>query len=183
MALTREEKVERVAEYVESLKQSQGIIVVDYQGMNVGEMEELRGAMRPAKGQLQVIKNRLLALALEKVDISLPDNWLNGPTAIGFCRDEVPPVAKALVEAREETGKPSLKGGWLNAVLSDEQVESIAKLPSREVLFAQLLGNFNAPSRRIAGAVAGGLRQIVNVLQAHVDKLEEAEAEPETDTE
>jgi large subunit ribosomal protein L10 len=109
--------------------------------------------------------------------MSLPDEWLTGPTAVSFCRDEIPPVAKALVEAGEETDKLSLKGGWMNeSILSAAQVKRIAELPSREVLLAQILGSINGPGRQVAGAIAGGVRQVLNVLQAYVDKLEEAGA-------
>jgi large subunit ribosomal protein L10 len=174
LALSREQKVERVAQYTEQLEESRGLILVDYRGLTVGEMEEIRRQMRPLAGQFQVVKNRLLKLALEERDISFPDDWLTGPTAVSFCTDEVPPVAKALVEAGEETGVLSLKGGWMGeSLLSAEQVQRIADLPSREVLLAQALGAINGPSRQVVGAIASGVRQVLNVLQAYADKLEE----------
>jgi large subunit ribosomal protein L10 len=177
LALSREDKLERVAQYVEQLKQSQGIILVDYRGLTVAEMETIRGSMRPIASQFQVIKNRLLLQALEKQGISLPDTWLTGPTAVSFCKDEVPPVAKALVEAREQTEKLDFKGGWMSgSLLSAAQVQSIADLPPREVLLAQVLGAIHGPGRQVAGAVASGVRQVLNVLQAYTDKLEEGSA-------
>jgi large subunit ribosomal protein L10 len=124
-----------------------------------------------------VVKNRLLALALKEHGMSLPDEWLTGPTAVSFCREEIPPVARALVEAGEETESLSLKGGWMSkSVLSAAQVKSIAELPSREVLLAQVLGSIHGPGRQVAGAIASGVRQVLNVLQAYVDKLEEGGA-------
>ncbi len=177
MALSREEKVERVAQYAEQLEKSLGLILVDYRGLGVEEMQKIRRAVRPMAGEFQVIKNRLLALALEEHDMSLPDEWLTGPTAVSFCSGDIPPVAKALVEAREETEKLALKGGWTTeSLLSAAQVERIAELPSREVLLAQVLGTIHGPGRQVAGALAGGIRQVLNVLQAYVDKLEEAGA-------
>jgi len=174
LALSREEKEERVAQYAEQLGQSQGFILVDYRGLTVGEMEQIRGKMRPLAGRFQVIKNRLLNLALEEQNMSLPDDWLNGPTAVSFCAEDIPPIAKVLVEASEETEVLSLKGGWMNeSILSAEEVQSIAELPSREVLLAQALGAINGPSRQVAGVIAGGVRQVLNVVQAYVDKLEE----------
>lgn len=174
MALSREQKEERVAEYTEQLEESRGIILVDYRGLTVDDLERIRREMRPKAGQFQVVKNRLLQLALEQRNMSLPDEWLVGPTAVSFCTDEVPPVAKALMDVREETGEFSLKGGWMNEnILSAEQVKSIAELPSREVLLAQALGVINGPSRQVVGVVASSIRQVLNVLQAYVDKLEE----------
>ena len=174
MALSREQKVERVKQYADLLEDSKGIILVDYRGLTVGEMEQIRRKMRPIASQFQVVKNRLLELALEEKNMSLPDEWLTGPTAVSFCADEVPPVAKALVETKEETGLLDLKGGWMNeSVLSAAQVKSIADLPPREVLLAQALGAINGPSRQVVGVVATGIRQVLNVVQAYVDKLEE----------
>jgi large subunit ribosomal protein L10 len=174
LALTKEQKTERVAQYVEQLKESRGIILVDYRGLSVEETEALRRQMRPIASQFQIVKNRLLVLALAQQGMSLPEEWLSGPTAVSFCRDEVPPVAKALVEAREETDKLALKGGWMSgSLLSPDQVQSIAELPSREVLLAQVLGAIQGPGRQVAGVVASGVRQVLNVLQAYVEKLEE----------
>ncbi|MGD2143654.1 MAG: 50S ribosomal protein L10 [Anaerolineae bacterium] len=174
MALSREEKVERVAQYVEQLERSRGIILVDYRGLSVVEMQRIRNSVRPIAGQFQVVKNRLLALALEERGMSLPDEWLTGPTAVGFCNDEVPPVARALMEAREETEQLSLKGGWMNqSILSAGQVRRIAELPSREALLAQVLGTIHGPGRQVTGAIVSGVRQVVSVLQAYADELEE----------
>jgi large subunit ribosomal protein L10 len=174
LALSREQKVERVTQYTEQLEQSQGVILVDYQGLTVGQMEEIRRKIRPLEGQFQVVKNRLLKLALKERDMRFPDDWLTGPTAVSFCSDEVPPIAKALVEAGEETGMLGLKGGWMSeSLLSAEEVQSIAELPSREVLLAQALGAINGPSRQVAGIIASGVRQVLNVLQAYAEKLEE----------
>ena len=174
MALSREQKVERVKQYADLLEESKGIILVDYRGLTVGEMEQIRRKMRPIASQFQVVKNRLLKLALEEKNMSLPDDWLTGPTAVSFCASEVPPVAKALVETKNDIGLLDLKGGWMNeSVLSAAQVKSIAELPPREVLLAQALGAINGPSRQVVGVVATGIRQVLNVVQAYVDKLEE----------
>jgi len=85
LALSREQKVERVKQYADLLEQSRGIILVDYRGLTVGELQTIRGRMRPVSSQFQVVKNRLLELALEEKNMSLPDDWLTGPTAVSFC--------------------------------------------------------------------------------------------------
>jgi large subunit ribosomal protein L10 len=174
LAISREKKEELVKSYVEKLKQSKGFILTDYRGLSVGQVEDVRGALRPIEGQFHVVKNRLFSLALEEVEISIPDEILTGPTAASFCYDEVPPVAKALVEAIEDTSL-EVKGGLLeHNFLSAEQVKAIAELPSREVLLAQVLGTINAPATQLTGVIANGVRQVLNVLQAYVDKLEES---------
>lgn len=181
MAISKQRKDELVAQYVEQLKQSQGIILTDYRALNVGDMSEIRNAMRPAGGKFQVVKNRLLALALKEVGMSLPEEWLIGPTAIGFCPDEAPPVAKILTDAAKELETLRIKGGWVDtSVMSAEQVRAIANLPPRDVLLARVLGTINAPASQMAGVVASGIRQVLNVLQAYVDKLEESGTTPGT---
>ena len=175
MALTKQRKIELVAQYVEQLEQSKGIILINYRGLGVSDTDGIRHAMRSIGGKFYVVKNRLLALALKEVGMSIPQEWLLGPTAVGFCSDEVPPVAKVFVDAAKNLDALQIKGGLIGAsVLEPEQVRTIARLPSREVLLAQVLGTINAPASQVVGVVASGIRQIVNVLQAHVDKLEES---------
>ena len=182
MAISKQHKIEFVEQYTEQLEKSQGVILVDYQGLNVKEMSDIRNAMRPIKGQLQVIKNRLLLLALEQVGVSLPEEWLVGPTAISFCYDEVPPVAKVLTDATKNLDTLRIKGGILDAnVIEAEQMRAIAALPSRDILMSQVLGAINAPAGQTAGVIASGVRQIVNVLQAYADKLQESVAAPDVE--
>jgi len=179
LAISKQRKEELVTQYVEDLKESQGIILADYRGLSVSDMDEIRQALRPIGGKAQVVKNRLLALALKEAGLSVPEEWLIGPTAIGFCYDEVPPIAKALTDVAKEHEALTIKGGLLGAsVLSAEEVQAIANLPSREVLLAQVLGTINAPASQLAGVVANAIRQVLNVVQAHIDKLEEAGPAP-----
>ena len=179
MAISKQRKAELVEQYVEQLKQSRGIILADYRGLSVHDLSELRRAMRPLGGKFQVVKNRLLALALQEVEMTLPQEWLIGPTAIGFCNDEVPPVAKVLTDAAKNLETLHIKGGLVGAsVVEAEQVRAIANLPPREILLAQVLGAINAPASQVASVVAGGIRQILNVLQAHVDQLQESQGAP-----
>lgn len=175
MAISRQRKTELVAQYVEQLKQSQGIILADYRGLTMGNMSTIRKALHPVKSKFQVVQNRLLALALQEMGMSVPEEWLTEPTAVSFCYAEVPPVAKALMDAAKEMELLHIKGGLAGAsVIAAEQVRTIADLPSREVLLAQVLGTINAPASRVSGTIASGIRQVLNVLQAYVDKLQEA---------
>jgi large subunit ribosomal protein L10 len=175
LAISKQKKVELVAEYVEQLKQSKGLVLADYRGLSVNDVSQIRNVMRPIGGKFQVVKNRLLALALKETGMSLPDEWLVGPTAISFCYDEIPPIAKALADAAKELEGLQIKGGVLGAsVVGADEVRAIADLPSREVLLARVLGTINAPAAQVAGVVVSGVRQVLNVLQAYVDKLQES---------
>lgn len=182
MAISREQKTELIEQYKEQLKECQGFILADFRGLSVGQMGEIRDAMRPLGARFQVIRNRLMVLALEDAGIELPREWLDGPTAFSFCTDEIPPVAKALVDSAKEFETLQIKGGLMNeTVMEEADVRAIADLPSREVLLGQVLGGINAPATQMAGVVASGVRQVLNVLKAYADKLEEsggAEMEP-----
>lgn len=179
MAISKQRKTELVAQYVEQLKQSQGFILADYRGLGVGDMNDLRRAMRPVGGRFQVVKNRLMLLALQEAGIAVPEEWLIGPTAIGFCHDEIPPVAKALTVASKNLETLHIKGGVMGtSVIAVEQVRAIADLPPREILLAHVLGTINAPASQAVGVIASGIRQVLNVLQAFVDKLQESNPAP-----
>ena len=174
MAISKQRKDELVAQYIEQLGQSEGIILIDYRGLSVNDTDGIRHAMRSIGGKFQVVKNRLMLLALQEAKMSLPAEWLLDPTAIGFCYDEVPPVAKVFIDAAKDMGTLRIKGGMIGpSVIEAGQVRVIANLPSKEVLLGQVLGTINAPASQVVGVVASGIRQILNVLQAHVDKLEE----------
>ncbi len=180
MAISRERKKELVQQYVERLSQSQGVILADYRGLRVAEMEQLRRAARESGGALQVVKNRLLKLALAEMGLSLPDEWLQGPTLVAFCTDEMPATAKAMVDFAKDVPALVIKGGLLEgSLLSSEQIKDLANLPSREMLLAQVLGTINAPASQVAGVVANGIRQVLNLLQAYVDKLEGGASAPQ----
>jgi large subunit ribosomal protein L10 len=177
LAISKQRKTEICTQYVEQLKRSQGIILANYRSLTVHNMDDVRRTVRPVGARFQVIKNNLLALALKEAGLSVPEEWLIGPTAVGFCFEEVPPVAKVLKDMGKDLEQLQIKGGLLGtAVMSREEMLAIAELPSREALLAQVLGTINAPARQVAGIVASGIRQVVNVLQAHVDNLQETGA-------
>jgi large subunit ribosomal protein L10 len=175
LAISKERKEELVADYVEQLRESKGFILADYRGLSVGAMEDIRRSVRPIGAETRVVKNRLLALALEEVGLSLPGEWLEGPTLVDFCHQEVPPVAKALTDAARSLDQFHIKGGLISgSIMTVEQVQAVADLPPLDALFGQILGTVNAPAGRISGVVASGIRQVINLLQAYKEKLEEA---------
>jgi large subunit ribosomal protein L10 len=175
LAITRERKQQLVAEYTEQLRDSEGIILTEYSGLTMANLTAIRQTLRPLGATARIVKNRLLALALQEAGMSVPPEWLSDPIAVSFCSGEVPAVAKALRDAAKEFDPLQIKGGVVGAsVLSADQVSAIADLPPRDVLMAQVLGTINAPAGQIAGVIANSVRQILNLVQAYVDKLEEA---------
>jgi len=175
LALTRERKEMLVRQFAEMAARSSALIFTENQGLTVAEMTQVRRRVREAEGAYHVVKNTLLRLALAQAGLPIPDELLRGPTAVSFCLGEVPPVAKALVEATKELERLQIKGGILEGrVMDPEGIRALADLPTREVLMAQVLGGIQGPARQVAGVVAGGIRQILNLLQARIEQLETA---------
>mgnify|MGYP001063540082 CR=1 FL=1 len=173
MAITRAKKEERLEQYLEHLQRSQGLILTDYRGLRVSEIEELRRSLRGAEATYQVVKNRLLILALQQMGLTMPQEWLEGPVAVAFCHGEMPAAAKVVQDFAKGREKFAVKGGLVGKTpITAAQVNALANLPPREVVLAQVLGTMNAPASQVVGVVASGIRQVLNVLQAYVDKRE-----------
>lgn len=175
MAITREKKEDLIGQYVEQLKDSEAIIVTGYRGLKVSDVQQLRAQIRQADGSFAVVKNTLASRALAEVGLPTLDEMLTGPIGIGFCHHNVPGVAKAVTDFAKKNDLVTIRGGLMGSQVIDERaVRSLAELPSIEVLRAQLLGLINAPSSRLVGVVAGGVRQLVNVVNAYAEKDKEA---------
>ena len=175
MAITKERKVELVQRYVELIRKSEGLFLVEYSGLNMKGMDPLRRKVREVSGELHVVKNTLALQALKQVGWSAPEGWLNRSTAIGFAFKDVPGLAKVMTNYAKENDFVKVKGGLLGGQqLSPKEVATLAELPPLAVVRAQLLGLLSAPATRLAGVIAGGVRQVVNVVKAYADKKEEA---------
>lgn len=174
MAITKERKEELVAQYTELLEGSQAIIVTEYRGLTNQEMIRLRRKVHQANGAYHVAKVTLLRRAMEAVGLPFPeDAYRQGPIALGFCFDDVPTVAKALVETAEELDYLIVRGGLLgDKFLTVGEIQALAKLPPLEMVFAQILGLINAPAANLAGVVSAGTGQVVNVLHAYAQSGE-----------
>jgi large subunit ribosomal protein L10 len=177
LAITKERKRELVAQYTELLGRSRAVILTDYLGLNVAQITRLRNQIREANGAYYVTKNTLVRLALEQAGLTVPDEWLEGPTAMGFCFDQVPFIAKVITDFANETQILTVKGALLGERAVDAaQVQALANLPPAEVLRAQILGALTAPMSGLVGALNGLLSGLVGVLDARGEQLGEAEA-------
>ena len=174
MAISKERKDELVAQYADLIERSPALFMAEYSGMDVKAMNELRTKVYDANGALYVTKNTLLELALQQADRPAPSDFLNGQLATGFALDEVPAMAKALVDYAKTQERFTLKGGLLGSeFLTVAQIEALADLPSLPEVRAQLLGLISAPARNVASVIASGMRQIVNVIDAYSKKEDE----------
>jgi large subunit ribosomal protein L10 len=166
--VTRERKQELVQAYREWLEASSGVVLTSYSGMSVRALEDLRRKVREAGGEYHVIKNRLMALAMRQAGMEVPSQALEGTTAIGFAGEDVTAVVKAIVETARQAEAFKVKAALLEGrIYEAKQVERLAELPPLPVMRAQLLGLLQVPATRVAGVVAGSVRQIVNVVKAY----------------
>jgi large subunit ribosomal protein L10 len=165
-----------VEQYVGWLKQSQAIILVDYRGVLTKDVYRLRTKVREAKGEFHVTKNTLVARALKEAGLPVPEEMLEGPTAMGFAFDNPPAVAKVMLDFAEESKIMTVKGAVLgNRVIDKVGVKALSELPPRPVVMGQVLGTIQAPASKVAGVLNSAVAQIVRVIQARVDQLKAAE--------
>lgn len=167
MAISREKKEKLVAEYRELLSGSRGILFSQYSGITVRDMEELRAKIREAGGSFHVVKNSLLTIALEEEGVAAPEGSLEGTTAVGFATEDVPAVAKALVDLAKERDVLRIKSAIVDGTIyGDTKVQRLAELPPLDVVRSQLIGVLLAPGSRVASVLSSSVRQVVNVVNA-----------------
>ena len=147
-------KKELVESIKTNLKEAKSMIFVDYRGINVSEDTALRKEFRENNVSYKVYKNRLIVRALEELGITGYDaKMFEGTTAVAFSSDEVAP-AKIFCKHKDEIKKMSVKFGIVNGQVMDaKSVEELAKIPSKDVLIAMLLGTLNAPISAFARAL------------------------------
>jgi large subunit ribosomal protein L10 len=175
----RPEKATIVQDLQEQLSGSPFLILVDYAGLNVPQFGELRNRLREVGAEMHVVKNTLLRRAGQEAGLGDLAEGLNGQTAMVTGEKDVSTAAKVLKTFKSEFQKPSMKLGVLDrAVLSFEQLESIAELPSREVLLAQLLGVLQAPATKLVRVLNEPGASLARVLKAKDDASGGAEAAP-----
>lgn len=150
----REEKVQAVADIATKLRESQTTVVVDYRGLTVAQVTDLRKQLREAGVEFKVLKNSLTRLATKQVGLSELDQHLLGPNAIAFSANDLIAPAKILVDFAKKNDKLEVKGGVIEGkVVGAEQIKQLASLPSREGLLSMLLSVLQAPMRNFALAV------------------------------
>ena len=169
----RAEKQNISAEYLTRLNASPFFIVVEYQGLKVGAMTELRKRLNKAGAEMHVVKNSIFRLAAKEAGVGDLGGTLAGQLAVVTGRKDVTAAAKVVKTFRAEFEKPKIRFGFLNNQrLESTELESLADLPSIEVLRSKLLGVLNGPATKLAALLNTPASQLARVLQARVDKGE-----------
>ena len=183
--MLKSDKERVVAELTERLKTTDTLIVADYRGLTMTQIDDLRSELLKHGARFSVVKNTLTRRAAEAAGADLVLGLLEGPTAIAFLEANGDPVAvaKALADAARTTRVLAVRGGLLEGgELSAEDVANLATVPPADVLRAQLVGALAGSLTTVVGLFAAPMRDLVGVLQARIDQLEaqggEAEAEP-----
>ncbi|GAF66191.1 50S ribosomal protein L10 [Alkalihalobacillus trypoxylicola] len=146
-----EQKQQVVSEIAAKLSESKSTVVVDYRGLNVAEVTELRKQLREAGIEYKVYKNTLTRRATEAAELSALDEHLVGPTAIAFGNDDVIAPAKIINDFAKKHDALEIKAGVIEGqVATAEEVKALAELPSREGLLSMLLSVLQAPVRNFA---------------------------------
>jgi large subunit ribosomal protein L10 len=167
----RPEKASIVSDLAEKLTRSPFVLVTDYQRMKVDQFGDLRNRLALAGAEVRVVKNSFLKRAM--TDSGLPDvaDKLSGQTAIVMGERDVAPVAKILKTFAAEFKVAALKIGVIDkSVLSAQEIEALADLPSREVLLAQLLGLLMSPATKLVRLLNEPAASLARLLNAKAEK-------------
>jgi large subunit ribosomal protein L10 len=201
--MQREDKERVVAELTDRLRTAETLIVADYRGLTMPQIDALRGRLLEHGARFSVVKNTLTRRAAEAADQTALLALLEGPSAIAFIEadGDMVAVSKALADSARETRVLVIRGGILQGrEISGDDVEELAKLPPIEVLRGQVLGAVIAPLTQLIGLVSAPLTNLVGLIDARIEQLGgegaapapepepeaeagcAAEAEPETET-
>jgi large subunit ribosomal protein L10 len=174
--MNRDQKAATIEALAAEIESSQAVFAVDYRGITVPQAAELRGKLREAEATFRIVKNSLTERAADQVGAESLKQLLAGPTALTFVRGDAATAAKALADYAKATQLLPFKGGLMDGNAVDAaQVTAISKLPSREVLYGQLVGVVASPVSglvRTLGALVGGLAVALGQVR---DKKESGE--------
>ena len=174
--MDKKQKERVVADLAERLRSTDTLIVADYRGLTMPQVDALRTELLTHGARFQVVKNTLTRRAAEEAGADHLLALLEGPTAIAFLDSDGDPaaVAKALRAAARETQVIEVRGGIMQGrPISADEITTLATLPSLDVLRGQLVGAIAAPLSTVVGLFNAPLRDLVGVLQARIDQLQE----------
>ena len=167
MGLQRREKEQLVAELHEKFKAARALILTDFTGLEVAQLQRLREQLRQQGVEYRVVKNTLLRLASRKTAIEALAEHFVGPNAIVLSYEDPVQAAKVLVNFHKEEPDLQIKAGFVEGkVLGSEEVKALASLPGRDVLLGKLLGGLKSLPTRLVFALKAPLHDLVRVLKA-----------------
>ncbi len=175
LARIKDYKVTKIADIRDRLKDAKAIVLVDYKGINIEEVNSLRNRLRNSNIDYFVAKNTFIKRALNEIGITELDDSLCGPTAVAISKeDEVAPARELFNFVKEEMGEkkiPSFKLGFIGSqIYLDSELDMLAKLPSREQLLGQLLATLNGPISNFVFTLKGIISEFVYTVDGIAKK-------------
>ena len=171
MAVSKARKEEVLAIYAEWLKNSQAVILVEYTGAKMKDLDGIRSKIREAGGEFHVLKNTLARRAFADSGMDLPADFLVKSTAVSFAFTDPASTAKALTEATKGKEFVKVKGGFMGGqALTSAQVKALAEMPPLPVVRAQLLGVLQAPAGKLVRTIAEPARGLAAVVKAFSER-------------
>ena len=180
--MKREDKERVVAELTERLRTTETLIVADYRGLTMTQIDALRGRLLEHGARFAVVKNTLTRRAAEAAGADTLLALLDGPTAIAFLESDGDPVAvaKALADTARETRVLQVRGGILEGrPMEPAEVDSLAKLPPLDALRGQVLGAVTAPLMNIVALFSAPLQDLYGLIDARIEQLQSTETKEE----
>lgn len=169
------EKEEKITELTQKMEGANALFLADFTGIDVETVSDLRNQLRQAEVEYQVVKNRLAIRAAEAAGLDVLNEHFSGPTALAFVKDDPVEPAKILQKFVDDNGKLAIKSGLVDGqLLTADEVEKLAKLPSREELLGKFVGSVQAPLYGLNAVLSGLLRNLVGVLGAIESQRQEA---------
>jgi large subunit ribosomal protein L10 len=180
--VNRDEKAAVIDEVAERIKSSPAIFAIDYRGLSVKQAVDLRAQLAAAGARFQVVKNRLTIRAADQAGAEQLKELLDGPTALTFVDGDAAVAAKALATFRRQAGVLEFKGGTMDGeTLTADQIESIARLPARDVLHGQFVGVLASPLTGLVRGLASMIGGLASQLQQMHDQGLVSGAPPEAE--
>jgi large subunit ribosomal protein L10 len=170
LAITKERKNDLIAQYSEWVSRSKALVLTQYIGMSMKDIDNLRVKVREYGGEFHIIKNTLAKLAFEQAGLTVPEGQFEGSTAIVFAFTDAPAMVKVVMEFARTSEFLKIKSGYLEKqALTPEGVKALAELPPLPVVRAQLLGTLLAPASKLVRTLAEPGRMIAAVIKAHAE--------------
>lgn len=171
MPISRAQKAELIATYKQQIENSHAIVLANYSGLTVGQMQQLRQNLRENDASFVVAKKTLMSLALTHAGLPVPETAMEGPVGFAFLGEDLSAGAKALKDFAKEAGDLfTIQGGVLgDSVLDAAGAASLADLPSRDVQLAMVIGAIAAPMTSLVSLISAPHRDLIGLLQARID--------------
>lgn len=171
----RPEKQSLVDEIRRDLSESDFVILTDYQGLKVEQTNDLRQRLGKVQARLKVVKNRLFRRVVRESTYPEIEQSLGGPSAMVFGRGDVVETARILKKFVQENERPAIKAGALNgALITGADIQELADLPPRPMLYARLVGTLAAPMTQLVGVMQQKVASLLYVLKAAQEKKEKS---------